>query len=55
MNQDMGYIENYLIKRKVRLTPKGRRWAENVEALAFYAVILLVFGIAGSIETGRWF
>jgi hypothetical protein len=48
-------IENYLLKRGVRLTAKGRRWADNAEALAFYLVLLLAFGIVGSIETGRWF
>ena len=55
MNQDMGIIENYLTKRGVRLTAKGRRWADNTEAILFYVVILVAFGIVGSIETGRWF
>lgn len=55
MNQDMGWIENHVSKRGVRLTAKGRKWAENTEAILFYAVLLLAFGIAGSIETGKWF
>ena len=48
-------IEEYLKKRGVSLTPKGRRWADNTEAILFYVVILVAFGIVGSIETGRWF
>ena len=48
-------IEERLLKRGVRLTEKGRRWADNTEAIIFYAIVLLAFGIVGSIETGRWF
>lgn len=48
-------IEERLLKKNIRLTPKGRRWADNFEAILFYAVILLAFGIVGSIETGKWF
>ena len=48
-------IEERLLKKGVKLTPKGRRWADNVEAILFYAVILVAFGIVGSIETGKWF
>jgi len=48
-------IEERLLKRGVRLTDKGRRWADNTEAIIFYAIVLLAFGIVGSIETGRWF
>ncbi len=55
MTEDMGWIESRLSKRGVRLTAKGRKWADNTEAILFYAVILVAFGIAGSIETGKWF
>ena len=55
MNEDMGWIESNLSKRGIRLTAKGRKWADNTEAILFYAVILVAFGIAGSIETGKWF
>ncbi len=55
MNQEMGIIEGYLVKRGVRLTAKGRKWADNAEGIAFGLFILLVFGIVGSIESGRWF
>ena len=55
INDEMGYIEKRLLKKGVRLTPKGRRWADNAEGIAFALFILLAFGIVGSIETGRWF
>lgn len=48
-------IQEYLTKRGVRLTAKGRRWADNAEAILFYVAVFLVFGIAGSIESGKWF
>jgi hypothetical protein len=48
-------IENYLAKRGVRLNAKGRRWADNIEGIALALALLLVFGVVGSIETGRWF
>jgi hypothetical protein len=55
INDEIGYIEKRLLKKGVRLTPKGRRWADNAEGIAFALFILLAFGIVGSIETGRWF
>lgn len=48
-------IEEYLTKRGIRLTKRGRKLADNTEAILFYVVILVAFGIVGSIETGRWF
>lgn len=48
-------IEERLLKRGIKLTPKGRRWLENAEVVWFYTILLLAFGVAGSIETGRWF
>lgn len=51
MNEEIGFIENYLLKKKVRLTPKGRKWAENTEgvliALFFLSAILLVGFVEG--------
>jgi hypothetical protein len=55
INEEIGYIESRLLKKGVRLTPRGRSWAENFEASVFLGGILLIFGIVGSIETGRWF
>lgn len=48
-------IEERLAKKGIRLTAKGRRWADNVEGIGFALFILLAFGIVGSIESGRWF
>jgi hypothetical protein len=55
INDEIGFLEKQLLKKGYRLTPKGRSWAENLEALVFLGGILLIFGIVGSIETGRWF
>jgi hypothetical protein len=48
-------IENRLAKKGIRLSAKGKRWAENFEGSVIALAILAVFGIVGSIETGRWF
>ena len=48
-------IEERLAKKGIRLTAKGRRWADNLEGALFALGILVVFGIVGSIESGRWF
>jgi hypothetical protein len=55
INEEIGFIEGRLLKRGIRLSSKGRSWAENLEATVFLGGILLVFGIVGSIESGKWF
>jgi hypothetical protein len=55
INDEIGYIEGRLLKKGIRLSSKGRSWAENFEAMIFLGGILLAFGVVGSIETGRWF
>ena len=55
INDEIGFIEGRLLKKGIRLSPKGRSWAENFEAMVFLGAILLAFGVVGSIETGRWF
>ena len=55
INDDISFIEGRLLKKGIRLSPKGRSWAENLEAMIFLGGILLLFGVVGSIETGRWF
>ena len=52
---ETSFIERRLLVKGIRLSPKGRRWAENAEGIAFVLFILLAFGIVGSIETGKWF
>jgi hypothetical protein len=48
-------IEERLATKGIRLSDKGRRWAENFEGTVIAIGLLLIFGIVGSIETGRWF
>ena len=55
LDYEMSFIESRLLKKGIRLSPKGRNWAENLEAFAFFGFILLTFGVVGSIESGRWF
>ena len=56
-NQRQGgiMIEKRLANRGIRLSSKGRRWADNFEGAVIALAIVGVFGIVGSIETGRWF
>jgi len=55
LDYEMSFIESRLLKKGIRLSSKGRNWAENLEAFAFFGFILLAFGVVGSIESGRWF
>jgi hypothetical protein len=55
INEEICFIESRLLKKGIRLTPKGRRWAENLEAFVFFGFLLLAFGVVGSIESGKWF
>ena len=55
INDEIGFIESRLLKKGIRLSPKGRKWADNAEGIAFALFILLAFGIVGSIESGTWF
>ena len=55
INDDIGFIEGRLLKKGIRLSSKGRSWAENFEACVVLGGILVIFGVVGSLETGRWF
>jgi len=48
-------LDQYLAKRGMRLTKRGRSLVDNLQGVAVALLILLVFGIVGSIESGRWF
>lgn len=48
-------IEKRLARKGIYLSAKGRRWADNFEGAVIALAIVGVFGIVGSIETGRWF
>jgi hypothetical protein len=52
---ETSYIERVCLKKGIRLSIKGTRWAENAEGTAFVLFILLAFVVVGTIETGRWF
>jgi hypothetical protein len=51
---ETSYIEQVCLKKGIRLSIKGKRWAENAEGTAFVLFILLAFVVVGTIETGRW-
>ena len=51
---ETSYIERVCLRKGIRLSAKGKRWAENVEGTAFVLFILLAFVVVGTIETGRW-
>jgi len=55
LDYEISFIEGRLLKKGIRLSPKGRNWAENLEAIVFLGGILVLFGVVGSIESGRWF
>jgi hypothetical protein len=48
-------LQEHFEKKGIRLSAKGIRWCENLEVYFIYSVILLAFGVVGSIESGRWF
>ncbi len=47
-------LADYLAKHR-RVTRRGQTVSDTIDALGFYLVIFLAFGIVGSIESGRWF
>jgi len=46
-------LADYLSKHG-RVTRRGQTVSDTIDALGFYLVIFLAFGIVGSIESGRW-
>ena len=43
------------LSRHGRVTERGHKVSEWLDALVLFALIFLAFGIVGSIESGRWF
>ena len=37
------------------ITKRGQSVSDAIDAFFIYGLIFLAFGVAGSIETGRWF
>lgn len=51
MTEEIGFIERYLLeKKRVRLTPKGRKWADNFEGVLLMLFFLSVIVLVGLIE-----
>ena len=43
------------LSRNGRVTERGHKVSEWLDALVLFALIFFAFGIVGSIESGRWF
>jgi hypothetical protein len=48
-------LAKYLSKKGGRVTDRGHKVSEWLDALGVFLLIFAVFGIVGSIESGRWF
>ena len=48
-------LAKYLSKNGGRVTARGYKVSEWLDAFGVFLLILTVYGIVGSIETGRWF
>jgi hypothetical protein len=48
-------LAKYLEKQGGRVTDRGHKVSEWLDALAVFLLIFAVFGIVGSIESERWF
>lgn len=47
-------LAKYLSKHG-RVTERGYKVSEWIDAAGIFTLIFLVFGVVGSIESGRWF
>jgi len=48
-------LAKYLSKNGGRVTERGYKVSEWLDAFGVFALIFLVFGVVGSIESGKWF
>ena len=48
-------LARYLEKQGGRVTARGYKVSEWLDALGVFLAIFLVFGVVGSIESGKWF
>ena len=48
-------LAKYLSKNGGRVSKRGHTVSDAIDATLFYVGMLLVFGVVGSIESGRWF
>jgi len=48
-------LAKYLSKHGGRVTERGHKVSEWLDALGVFLLIFAVFGVVGSIESGKWF
>jgi hypothetical protein len=48
-------LAKYLSKQGGRVTERGHKVSEWLDALGVFLLIFAVFGVVGSIESGKWF
>jgi hypothetical protein len=48
-------LARYLEKQGGRVTARGYKVSEWLDAAGVFTLIFLVFGVVGSIESGKWF
>ena len=48
-------LAKYLSKQGGRVTERGHKVSEWLDALGLFLLIFAVFGVVGSIESGKWF
>jgi hypothetical protein len=48
-------LAKYLSKQGGRVTERGQKVSEWLDALGLFLLIFAVFGVVGSIESGKWF
>jgi hypothetical protein len=48
-------LAKLLLRDGGRLTERGERVSDAIDTVLLLGLFLTVFGIAGSIESGRWF
>jgi hypothetical protein len=53
--EENNMLARYLEKQGGRVTARGYKVSEWLDALGVFLLILAVFGIVGSIESEKWF
>ena len=48
-------LAKLLLRDGGRLTQRGQRVSDAIDTVLLLGLFLMVFGIAGAIEAGRWF
>jgi hypothetical protein len=48
-------LAKYLEKQGGRMTARGYKVSEWLDALGLFLLLFTAFGVVGSIESGKWF